>query len=113
MRLQSIVLILIVLLASTTTKQAKPINITDPYVIGVAKFAVDEYNHRIRIPEHKLRLEEVIKGESQDVIDGVNYNLTLSATDFFTSKSNKYEAVVLEVPVHHLRNLTSFKRINA
>jgi hypothetical protein len=112
MRLQSIVLILIVLLASTATKQAKPINVNDPNVIDVAKFAVDEYNKRKgeHIPESKLRLEKVIRGESLLVTDGAGYNLTLSATD--GSTSSNYEAIVLELPVHHLRNLTSFKRIN-
>lgn len=101
-------------MASTTTKQAKPINVNDPNVIDVAKFAVDAYNRKgIRIPESKLRLEKVNKGESQYVIDGANYNLTLSAIDVFIHKSNDYEAIVLELSVHHLRNLTSFKPINA
>lgn len=101
-------------MASTATKQAKPINVNDPNVIDVAKFSVDEYNKRkeVHIPESKLRLEKVINGESQPVIDGgAYYNLTLSATD--GSTSNNYQAAVLEFSLHHVRNLTSFKRINA
>ncbi|AET04033.2 putative Cystatin domain-containing protein [Medicago truncatula] len=118
MRLESMVLVLVVLLAFTATKQAIPIgnlspinNINDPKVIDVANFAVKEYNNRRRKPEEKLRLWKVIKGESQIVADGVNYRLTLSATKVYTS--NTYEAIVLEWSLQHLRNLTSFKLIQA
>ncbi|CAK8574900.1 unnamed protein product [Lathyrus sativus] len=110
MRFESLVLLFLILLASVNMNQAIPggwspiKNITDPYVIEIARFAVVEYDKQ---KGATLEFEKLIKGESQ-VISGTNYRLTLSAKD--GSSSNNYEAVVWDQPWKHLRNLTSFKR---
>jgi cystatin-C len=113
MKFQSLVLFLLVLLVSIARNQAIPggytpiKDINDPYVIEIARFAVNEYNKR---EGAKLEFNKVIKGESQ-VVAGVNYRLDLSANN--SSISNNYEAVVLDVPFKHSRNLISFKPVHA
>ena len=71
-------------------------DINDPLITEIANFAVTEYNKR---SEAKLKFEKVIKGEAQ-LVEGTNYNLTLSATN--GSVSNTYETKELTsfVPVH-------------
>ncbi|XP_058732676.1 cysteine proteinase inhibitor 5-like [Vicia villosa] len=107
MRFQFLALLLI-LFASATTSQAiiggwSPIkNISDPYVIELANFAVVENNKQ---KGETLKFEKLIKGESQVVV-GTNYRLTLSAKNGWSS--NNYEAVVWDLK--HLRKLTSFER---
>ncbi|XP_004517283.1 cysteine proteinase inhibitor 5-like [Cicer arietinum] len=114
MRFQLIFLLLVVLLASKTTRNEaipggwSPIeNINDPHVTDVANFAVTEYDKRSGA---KLKFEKVIKGESQ-VVSGANYRLVLSAND--GSVSNHYEAVVWEKVWLRFRNLTSFVQVHA
>jgi cystatin-C len=80
-------------------------NISDPYVTGIANYAVTEYDKRSGA---KLKFEKVIKGESQ-VVAGTNYRLTLSAAN--GSASNNYEAFVWEREWENLRNLTSFEPV--
>ncbi|CAK8574898.1 unnamed protein product [Lathyrus sativus] len=118
MRFESFVLLFLILLASSTINQVisddwSPIeNISDPYVISTANFAVIQYNKQ---KGETLEFEKLIKGESQvikdksQVVIKTYYRLTLSAKS--GSSSNNYEAVVLEQPFEYLRNLTSFKRI--
>ncbi|XP_050897920.1 cysteine proteinase inhibitor 1 [Lathyrus oleraceus] len=118
MRFQSLVLLFLILLASAILNQAIPggwspiKNISDPYVVGIARSAVDLYDKQ---EGATLEFENLIKGESQDVKDKLqvvfqtNYRLTLSAKS--GSSSNNYEAVVLDQFSEYLRNLSSFKRI--
>ncbi|RDX87144.1 Cysteine proteinase inhibitor 5, partial [Mucuna pruriens] len=82
-------------------------NLDDPHVKEIADYAVTEYDKR---SGEKLKLEKVIKGESQ-VVAGINYRLTLAASD--GSSSNKYVAVVWEKLWLHFRNLTSFTPVHA
>ncbi|KAK7245954.1 hypothetical protein RIF29_40808 [Crotalaria pallida] len=78
-------------------------NINDAHVKEIADFAVAEHNKQ---SGEKLKLERVIKGESQ-VVSGKNYRLVLEAND--GSASKKYAAVVYEKPWQHYKNLTSFE----
>jgi len=111
LQFESLVFILIVLLGLSATNQVislidwKPININDPHVIDTAKFAVTEVNKRITI--RKLTFEKVIFAESEGIIDGTAYRLTFSAHDF--SVSHNYRAIVVDRPLEHFRNLTSFQ----
>jgi len=82
-------------------------NIDDPHVKEIADYAVTEYAKQ---SGHKLKLEKVLKGETQAVA-GVNYRLTLAATDGSSSKN--YEAIVWEKVWQHFRNLTSFTPVRA
>ncbi|MCI71889.1 cysteine proteinase inhibitor, partial [Trifolium medium] len=47
-----------------------PINITDPYVIEIANFAVTEYNKQITSTTTMLKFEKVINAESKVLIHG-------------------------------------------
>ncbi|AET00371.1 putative Cystatin domain-containing protein [Medicago truncatula] len=115
MTLQSPVFILIVLLVLSATNQAltfidwSPVDINDPHVVEIAKFAVTEFNKRITI--EKLTFENVIHGESKNVVDGTVYRLTFSAHGLSTSY--KYRAIVFEKPSEHYRKLASFELVHA
>jgi hypothetical protein len=93
MRFQSLVLILVVLFASTATNQANFVDVNDPHVIEVATFAVTEYNNQHT--EAKLVFEKVISGVSNVADNGTRYSLTLSANNN-GSASNNYDTIVLE-----------------
>ncbi|XP_076924358.1 cysteine proteinase inhibitor 1-like [Bidens hawaiensis] len=82
----------------------KPIrNVTDPTVVDIAKFAVDEHNKE----DHaSLKFLRVVKGESQ-VVAGMNYNLTISAKD--GNMVNNYMSLVWDKPWEKFRQLVSFK----
>ncbi|TKY53951.1 Cysteine proteinase inhibitor 5 [Spatholobus suberectus] len=115
MKLVWLLLVSVVLLASSAVARKEVIvggwspikNINDPHVKEIADFAVTEYDKR---SGEKLKLEKVIKGDTQ-VVAGTNYRLTLAATD--GSSSNNYEAVVWEKVWMHFRNLTSFTPVHA
>jgi len=77
-------------------------NINDPHVTEIANYAVTEHDKQ---SGQKLKLEKVIKGETQ-IVSGVNYRLVIAATDGSSSKN--YEAIVLEKEWQHFRSLTSF-----
>jgi len=115
MKLQSLVFILIVLLALFATNQAitfidwSPVDINDPHVVDIAKFAVTEFNKRITI--EKLTFENVIHGESKNVVDGTVYRLTFSARS--PSISHKYRAIVFEKPLEQYKKLDSFELVHA
>ncbi|GAU18832.1 hypothetical protein TSUD_228220 [Trifolium subterraneum] len=118
MKFQSIVFLIVVMLASTDKNQAIPPeggssnNVSDPHVIDIANFAVTEFN-KGNILLLKLKLVKVIKAESQVLVGGfVNNQLTISASQRFNYDIHKYEAVVLEKPSEQFRNLTSFKRVH-
>uniref|UniRef100_A0A7N2LIX1 Cystatin domain-containing protein n=1 Tax=Quercus lobata TaxID=97700 RepID=A0A7N2LIX1_QUELO len=76
-------------------------NINDPHVKEIADFAVKEYNME---KQANLKLEGIIKGEKQ-IVDGVNYGLTLATKDEKgTNKKNK--AVVWEKTLEKLSSFT-------
>ncbi|XP_058726204.1 cysteine proteinase inhibitor 5-like [Vicia villosa] len=112
MRFQSPVLSILVLLAfaamnEVISEEWRPIKeINDPYVIGVADFAVNQFN---KITGANLKFEKIIKGESQ-IVKGKNYRFILSATDGVVS--NNYQATVYDMPWGYIRNLTSFEIVH-
>ncbi|MFS7950521.1 putative Cystatin domain-containing protein [Helianthus anomalus] len=82
----------------------KPIpDVTDPTVVDIAKFAVDEHNKEAHAA---LKFVKVVKGESQ-VVSGKNYNLTIMAADGGAGKN--YVALVWDKPWQKFRKLVSFK----
>nr|GEX91736.1 cysteine proteinase inhibitor 5-like [Tanacetum cinerariifolium] len=81
----------------------KPIDASDPEVIGIGKFAVNEHNKEEKA---SLKFIKVVKGESQ-VVAGMKYNLTIKAAD--GTVDNNYEAVVWDKPWQKFRQLVSFK----
>ncbi|KAJ1427142.1 Cystatin domain [Sesbania bispinosa] len=116
LKLECLLLLLLVVSASAASRKGpgpipggwSPIkDINDPHVKEIADYAVTEYNKRSGA---KLKLEKVIKGDTQ-VVAGTNYRLTLAATD--GSTSNNYQALVWEKPWQHFRNLTSFNPVHA
>ncbi|PHU16834.1 Cysteine proteinase inhibitor 1 [Capsicum chinense] len=83
----------------------KPItNLTDPEVVEIGKFAVDEHNKEAKT---KLEYQEIIKGESQ-VVSGTNYRLIITAKD--GDSPHNYLAEVWNKPWKKFRNLTSFRQ---
>ncbi|KAK4371560.1 hypothetical protein RND71_011035 [Anisodus tanguticus] len=81
----------------------KPItNITDPEVVDIGKFAVDEHNKEAKT---KLKFQKIMKGESQ-VVAGINYRLVITAKD--GDSPHNYLAEVWDKPWEKFRNLTSF-----
>ncbi|XP_058735609.1 cysteine proteinase inhibitor 5-like [Vicia villosa] len=109
MKLQYVVLLLVVLLASAGVKNQviasvwTPIkDINDPHVINIAKYAVTEQDKKAKL---NLKLDKVISGETK-VADGTTYCLNISASD--NTASNKYNVVVLEK-----QTLTSFVSLKA
>ncbi|KAK8517240.1 hypothetical protein V6N13_092523 [Hibiscus sabdariffa] len=81
-------------------------NINDPHLMGIAEFAVGEYNKQSKA---SLKLVKVVKGETQ-VVSGTNYRLVLNANDGTAEKT--YEAVVLEKAWQNFKSLTSFNLID-
>ncbi|KEH29507.1 putative Cystatin domain-containing protein [Medicago truncatula] len=109
MRFQSLVPVLLVLLAYVARIQAiedgySPIgNINDPHVIEIANFAVTEFDKKSGAT---IKFEKIIKGESQ-IVHGTNYRLTFSAK--IDSLTKVYEAIVYENK--STRKLTSFRLV--
>ncbi|OIW13848.1 hypothetical protein TanjilG_31737 [Lupinus angustifolius] len=106
MKSHCVILLSLLLLSLSTISAAAlaggwtPIkNINDPHVKEIADFAVTEHNKQ---SGEKLKLESVVKGESQ-VVSGTNYRLVLVAS------SKNYQAVVYEKPWLHFKKLTSFE----
>ncbi|PNX76058.1 cysteine proteinase inhibitor [Trifolium pratense] len=119
MKFQSIVLLIVVMWTSTAMNQAiqpesgSSVDVNDPHVIDIANFAVTEYSKgTITRYVSKLKLDKVIKGESQELAGGINYHLIVSASRRY-QRIHNYEAVVLEKPSEHFKNLTSFKLVYA
>ncbi|KAK4371561.1 hypothetical protein RND71_011036 [Anisodus tanguticus] len=84
----------------------KPItNLTDPVVVGIGQFAVDEHNNQAMT---KLKFQKITKGESQVVV-GINYRLTITAKD--GDSPHHYLAEVLNKPQQKDRNLISFREL--
>ncbi|KAM3321039.1 hypothetical protein P3S67_008241 [Capsicum chacoense] len=84
----------------------KPItDIKDPEVVETGKFAVDEHNKEAKMV---LEFQEVTKGESQ-VVQGINYRLTISAKD--SDSLHNYLAEVWVKPGGKSKKLTSFEEL--
>ncbi|KAI3815449.1 hypothetical protein L1987_15116 [Smallanthus sonchifolius] len=77
-------------------------NLSDPTVVDIGRFAVDEHNKEFYAA---LTFGQVVKGESQ-VVEGVNYNLTITAVD--GSAENSYVALVWDKPWDQSRQLVFF-----
>ncbi|KAK9134574.1 hypothetical protein Syun_013904 [Stephania yunnanensis] len=82
-----------------------PIDVHSPHSIELARFAVNEHNKEAHT---HLKFERLVKGESQ-IVDGVNYRLTISATNGGLIQT--YEALVYE-GLDHKKVLKSFKVIH-
>ncbi|KAK2431536.1 cysteine proteinase inhibitor [Trifolium repens] len=108
MRFQSLVICIVLFaLVAKNEAQSRPINVTAPYVIEIANFAVTEYNKQI-FTTTKLKFEEVINGESRILKIGmIFYHLTLAANN--GSASNNYTTKVWDRPLDHSRGLLSFE----
>ncbi|KAK2431535.1 cysteine proteinase inhibitor [Trifolium repens] len=108
MRFQSLVICIVLFaLVAKNEAQSRPINVTAPYVIEIANFAVTEYNKQITTTT-KLKFEEVINGESRILKIGmIFYHLTLAANN--GSTSNNYTTKVWDRPLEHSRGLLSFE----
>jgi hypothetical protein len=109
MRFQSLVICIVLFaLVAKNEAQSRPINVTAPYVIEIANFAVTEYNKQI-FTTVKLKFEnKVIKGESRILKIGmIFYHLTLAANN--GSTSNNYTTKVWDRPLEHSRGLLSFE----
>ncbi|KAL8252359.1 hypothetical protein R6Q59_036052 [Mikania micrantha] len=78
-------------------------DVTDPKVVDIAKFAVDEHN---KADHASLKFAKVVKGESQ-VVAGMNYNLTITAAD--GTADHDYVVFVWDKPWQKFRQLVSFK----
>ncbi|KAK1436842.1 hypothetical protein QVD17_02626 [Tagetes erecta] len=85
----------------------KPIDITDPTVIDIGKFAVNEHNKEDKA---SLKFVKVVRGESQ-VVAGMNYNLTITAADADADADavKSYVALVWDKPWMKFRKLLAFK----
>lgn len=81
--------------------------INDLDLIKATKFVVTEYNKQSGA---KLKFKKLTECESQ-VVAGMNYNLTLSATEGSVLKI--YETVVWERLWLYIQNLTSFAPLHA
>ncbi|KAJ0586547.1 putative Cystatin domain-containing protein [Helianthus annuus] len=82
----------------------KPVpDVTDPTVVDIAKFAVDEHNKEAHA---SLKFVKVVKGECQ-VVAGMNYNVTITAADGGAGKN--YVALVWNKPWEKFMQLVSFK----
>uniref|UniRef100_A0A251UVP8 Putative cystatin n=1 Tax=Helianthus annuus TaxID=4232 RepID=A0A251UVP8_HELAN len=89
----------------TLTGGWKPIpDVTDPTVVDIAKFAVDEHNKEAHA---SLKFVKVVKGEKCQVVAGMNYNVTITAADGGAGKN--YVALVWNKPWEKFMQLVSFK----
>ncbi|KAK9091920.1 hypothetical protein Syun_026831 [Stephania yunnanensis] len=81
----------------------QPADPTDPRIVDIGRYAVDEYNKRTHTD---LKFVNVIKAETQ-VVSGFNYRLVITARNK-NDQVKPYVAVVLERAWESYRNLTSF-----
>lgn len=78
-------------------------DVSDPTVVSIGKFAVDEHNKE----DHaSLKFSKVVSGEFQVVV-GFKYNLSIAAAD--GNVENKYVALVWDKPEPENKQLLSFK----
>ncbi|KAL8160847.1 hypothetical protein V2J09_012336 [Rumex salicifolius] len=82
-------------------------NLNDPYVVGMAKFAVSEQNE---YATSKLVFVKLVSGQKQ-VVAGTNYKLVIAAKVAGTNNVGNYEAVVFDKLLNKGRTLTSFKKL--
>ncbi|KAF3495516.1 hypothetical protein F2Q69_00060102 [Brassica cretica] len=81
-------------------------NLSDPNVVSLAKYAVDEHNKQSKA---NLVFVKIVEGKEQ-VINGKKYDLKIAAKDGGGVTKN-YEAVVVERVWAHYRSLESFKAV--
>ncbi|KAL3843735.1 hypothetical protein ACJIZ3_001138 [Penstemon smallii] len=88
-------------------------NLNDPEVVGIAKFAVAEYN---RTSNKALVLVSVVKGEAKQAFDPSEtiYHLDIYAKDAAasTKPAGKYVTFVGDIPSKKFRGLISFYQIS-
>ncbi|KAL0398863.1 UNVERIFIED_CONTAM: Cysteine proteinase inhibitor 4 [Sesamum radiatum] len=68
-----------------------PLNTKDPNVVGLAKFALDEYN---KISNGKLVFTALFEAILVDTAQGTAYRFVIAATDL-SNQLNDYDAKVL------------------
>lgn len=86
---------------------AKPIkNLSDPDVVAIAKYAIDEHNKQSK---ENLVFVKIVEGTTQ-VVSGTKYVLKIAAKNG-SGKTKNYEAVVVEKLWLHYKNLESFKAL--
>ncbi|XP_018465130.1 cysteine proteinase inhibitor 4 [Raphanus sativus] len=81
-------------------------NLSDPNVVSLAKYAVDEHNKQSKA---NLVFVKIVEGKEQ-VVSGKKYDLKIAAKDGGGATKN-YEAVVVERVWAHYRSLESFKAV--
>ncbi|CAJ1941466.1 unnamed protein product [Sphenostylis stenocarpa] len=95
MKVECVLVVFVVFALAVAETEIKPSvwepieDINDPHVTEIANFAVKKYDEE---NGQSLKLEKVIKGDTEEVRLATFYRLTLSATN--GSSSNNYEAVV-------------------
>ncbi|XP_073154145.1 cysteine proteinase inhibitor 5-like [Henckelia pumila] len=115
--LSLLVVVCSILLASASIEAVlggwQPIkNVTDPKVVEIAEFAVQQHNNMHVRGMLRLRLVSVVRGETQ-IVDGINYKLVVSAAIVAVNPmiESNYQVVVLDKPWMKERNLISFDKI--
>ncbi|KAJ0816682.1 putative Cystatin domain-containing protein [Helianthus annuus] len=77
-------------------------DVTDPTVVSIGKFAVDESNKESLT---SLNFRKIVKGDQQ-VVEGMKYNLTITAA--YGGNENNYVALVWVKPWEKFKQLLSF-----
>ncbi|CAN8324792.1 unnamed protein product [Cochlearia groenlandica] len=108
--LSLIVFSLIAVVEGSLLGGAKPIkDVTDPSVVAIAKYAIDEHNKQSKA---NLVYDKIVEGKEQ-VVSGKKYSLVIAAKNGGGGggASKNYEAVVVERAWEHYRSLESFKAL--
>ncbi|GAB2252642.1 hypothetical protein Droror1_Dr00005489 [Drosera rotundifolia] len=79
-------------------------NITDPYMVGIAEFAVTEHDKKFHA---EVKFGQLLAGEYQ-VINGANYRIAIEA--FEGSIKGRYAAFVTDRPWQKIKVLKSFEK---
>uniref|UniRef100_A0A7N0UHD2 Cystatin domain-containing protein n=1 Tax=Kalanchoe fedtschenkoi TaxID=63787 RepID=A0A7N0UHD2_KALFE len=80
-------------------------DVTDPSIVAIGKFAVDEYNKKIN---EKLTFEKVARG-AEKIVSGTYYGLQLSASSD-SGSPKQYDALVYE-NLKQEKTLVGFKSV--
>jgi cystatin-C len=82
-------------------------DLTSPYVLGIAKFAVTMLNQENK---KTLTLASIKSGEAAKYADAIKYRLKIATYD--SSCSTDYTVVVLDSPRNRIRVLKAFYTSN-
>ncbi|XP_059309480.1 cysteine proteinase inhibitor 6-like [Lycium ferocissimum] len=82
----------------------QPIDVNDPKVVDIAKFAVNTENSLLK--DIQLEFDSVSDGQFQVDNNGTTYQLTIVAIEF--DEANEYSAVVYENSTDNVSKLISF-----